>query len=807
MFVRKIDIETIINSINKDLSLSDAWLVYGHSDIMRTDILNYPIQEISSIFKKIPSCDDEKFLFESIYYNNLQDHKYNQTFYLLGNHDDQLFWHKAKEANFTLIYFVTLNCLYDLTTDVKNYESLFSFYDKNYEQLKIDNIMMYTSLDNYDCIIIGHNNDLDKLTIQMSQFINDIMNKYNRNLTNSHLRIVDIRDVYKMYMSHYNKINESALEYTKIKQLNIQIKVNTHDQINQLKKDIQNDLPASMILQTGGSKDYLVDAKDVSYDTLFSLYRTTEKIGILAINSDYRKNIIKSTNLKFCLDDNEKNRIQMKTYKQLELIKMFEKKVAFEKIGKIKNNLGLFYGSELEGTYQSLKGILYQSLPNYGFLSMYLPFKKFLEKCVLYTSKYQKSFEKDIDFFIETSHEILRISDSSQVNHYPSKPYIYKDSLTPVKLICFYSAFLWKLKETIISLENINDNINRQFCFCVKPTIHQNVVMKTLFKEDKKVNDRLLFVEIPMKFMFTPKLMLFYLCHEEAHYVGEIVRNRKIRAKHIKKAYFIYLINNLCLGISRELTDKYGIVEILKDFFSDGVDKYSNISDELENYSEKLKKTLRKASLLLNQSISKNLLKRIKTNKIKEDNIKKSSSELSYIILRLQLNANNLFPNNKFMVALDKIIYYFSESFSDLFAILILEVEKNFYNECIINSINSIDDIMESEDVYVRVMSVLFALMNDDSDEQFIKDTVGTKYDRYKAYMQNNSTSWYDATFSPEMIYELVEYLKVCQQTFNSLEKKPDSLFDQLKSESINYATIDNLNSVFKTAIINSLRD
>lgn len=71
--------------------------------------------------------------------------------------------------------------------------------------------------------------------------------------------------------------------------------------------------------------------------------------------------------------------------------------------------------------------------------------------------------------------------------------------------------------------------------------------------QDNNYNSRLLMVNIPFKYISSPTLTIPFLVHEEAHYIGDIVRDRDQRAilicnsiKTMIIGQFVNLLNNNC---------------------------------------------------------------------------------------------------------------------------------------------------------------------------------------------------------------------------------------------------------------------
>ena len=76
-----------------------------------------------------------------------------------------------------------------------------------------------------------------------------------------------------------------------------------------------------------------------------------------------------------------------------------------------------------------MKYVLYYDLPDYCFLSLYYPLKKFLEKISKDIEDMHDEIEECTMYFIEAARDIINVSDATQFGHYPVQTYIGKDIL------------------------------------------------------------------------------------------------------------------------------------------------------------------------------------------------------------------------------------------------------------------------------------------------------------------------------------------------------------------------------------------
>lgn len=272
-------------------------------------------------------------------------------------------------------------------------------------------------------------------------------------------------------------------------------------------------------------------------------------------------------------------------------------------------------------------------------------------------------------------------------------------------------------------------NSNPEFTFCLTPSIRENVVVKGLFMEDNKINDRLLLVDIPIENVYKPDIMLFSLCHEASHYTGELVRLREERLNYIYKTYAIYLLDSILYGVDSELLKKYPVSSDIEKMFHSNVNNIVKRT-KLPYYSENVNNILKEAT----QNILLELLYSLRDMfhyYINKDNIAEESREVISIFNRIKNNITNMTFNNSYVEKIECILEMFSESYADLFAILFLDIDKEKYDDFITVACReeSLSNI-ESDYVLIRVLANYYANGFDESN-------LSGKIAKQKKFMKN----------------------------------------------------------------------
>lgn len=749
MLVRKLELETITEKTNQ-INIEDDWLVYGHSDLLRTSILTDNNQ--------CESCNDE---LNKIYKDSMDlNGELKQVFYLLYGNDDKEFIENAKKNNFMSIYYITL--CYDRSKI--GFETIMN----NFVNLSGEKIRVYETLDNYDLIVISYNSSISEIELQFSDYLNKSLNTF----FEENQYKVYVRDIYKMYTTAYSKINSNDV-IDKIENIKIQFSIKNNfkilDFMKELNKQINNDKVS--IKNISGSKDIYVNIKDISTKQLFALYKTNQnQVGVFALNSTFKNNYISSSNLKFMTNVNNK----IYEYYSREIPKIYDNfKKMVENVDLKDKKIRSLYIVDLKRVLNAMMNVLKLSLPDYSFLSLYLGMKKFLQKIGELNNDNYLNYPTRL--FLESSFSIINTSSAIQIGYYPKQEYVSKEVIAPSELMSFYSAFLWKMASTIIKIEKLSGSTtNPIFTFCLTPSIRENVVIKGLFMKDNKINDRLLLVDIPIKNVYKPDIMIFSLCHEASHYSGELVRQRKQRMNYIYKAYTLYLLDRILNGIDSTLLKKYPIDEDIKKTFSEYVTIISK-RYKLAYYSVNVNKILQEATFNLLSDLLFSV-RRMFNYYIDKNNIIEESEVLLNVIKTVKKNSTNVLINIDYKDKIECILEMFSESYADLFAILYLNIDKKSYEECITKA-EGVDKISEitSDYILIRVLANYYA---NDFDVSQLVGRIGYQnsiYQKHISLPENETEKVLSTVFENSgMLKYLIDYLKECKKNYQSIYDNND---------------------------------
>lgn len=780
MIIRKIELETLIGTHDCEIKQND-WIAYGHSDKVSISIIEQHTSLLSSIYENIVNTQTGLI----------------QNFYLLFNKDnkdkEKEFWNRAYESNFCGIYFVTTNQKEQLK-EIKSILCSAEFVD----------FFAYDTLDDYDLIITCIGDCFEEIEDKVTNII------HKNNFT--------INNVYKLFITSYTKLNSYKCpcyisESPKNLSYKVQISIRNSREVNDSKafntKEFKNFINELKNLNTkinlqdiSGSQNIMLLFQETNVYDLYSLYKTENPIGIFAVNSKYRNSVIKSTNLKFLVD------IKESYYTCITNEKKNKNVITFNKERYVKYRISKFYEMQILRICYSINNIYNQNLSDFTFMSLYFSLKKFIEKLDnLIDVPYEKTKES-IELYLETCREILNINNATQIGYYPKQEYMSKEVFAPSKLISFYSMFLVEMTENV--LQNETKPSKPQFVFCLKPSFKENVSITSLFMIDEQINNRLLLVDIPMKYIYDQKIMLFSLCHEASHFNSEVVRCREFRANAILKSYFIILLDILFENIEENKVKKYSLDKYLYNKFKDITHKYLDMYD-LKYYSITLKKVLHSTTFDILADISFSMKNIFEYQEQSELTVYEQSLEMLDIMDKIKKNARQLLFKNEYTTNINNLIDLFSEIFADFFAIKYLDCDIELYSEIMLKTYNVLDlDEIKSDFTILRMLTMYLTVFKSNIKDKLVSINFQNKIEKYVNYKKANFRDTIDGISvffgNPAILDNLIQYIDECEIEYtnifgeNTLSKLSD-IRNIVKNGIFNYEIINNYNDQFRKII------
>lgn len=150
----------------------------------------------------------------------------------------------------------------------------------------------------------------------------------------------------------------------------------------------------------------------------------------------------------------------------------------------------------------------------------------------------------------------------------------------PPKLVAYYSTLIYQYKEIM------DDNKDYSYSFVFTPNLKVGITLKPLTTENPPI-DRLIIISITEDSMYSFKSVFRRLAHETAHFVGTKFRCRDIRMKKIIRTFFYlafvnaiktpFILNNHFFELNRNLSSDIETTHLI--CFDD---EYSYRFEELE---------------------------------------------------------------------------------------------------------------------------------------------------------------------------------------------------------------------------------
>lgn len=165
----------------------------------------------------------------------------------------------------------------------------------------------------------------------------------------------------------------------------------------------------------------------------------------------------------------------------------------------------------------------------------------------------------------------------------------------PIKLNLLYLWFIQRI------IDILNDSFDNTYTAILIP-VSESRPMTSINPLDVEERNRLIRVKISQRFLFMPRPLIIFLCHEIAHYVGDRIRERKLRKECMVNVMARCIAEGMCAGIedilvSDEYVKEWGIEtkKNLTEEFKSYVEGSDNSQDEKENcYGETVKVFLKR---------------------------------------------------------------------------------------------------------------------------------------------------------------------------------------------------------------------
>lgn len=449
---------------------------------------------------------------------------------------DEEFWDKEK----WLLFIVTIHID---ENDLKYLKKFKNYMEEKYNRKPEIDVICYMTVENNDLLFC----------IKSNQYIPamNIINTFQKEKIDIDSEIeVDIKYTYTILglsldMNYRDNVEVDQLEQTEIDQVVISCVVRDYGKFLDLKSEIDRVLKPGQnlnnnIYQTLGNEDYELTYFNVKWENLVVLFK---KNGALTIDrEEYSQSVYAvqteiKTNLRKLEDGNftSGSSAVKKGSKIKKLIKILDKKY------KIIEDLHIFRTEEQYKIFRHILNTLMQferaSFSNYIYEAIIDPLGKVISHNDLFADK-----ENHVNEMIQSIERLIQVTSNTNQHFYQLPDYSMYSGDVPIKLSSFYSSYAKMVQKYLqfFSEEHQKGSSMQKndYSFLVVPGIEDLEQTLVVFHKQQP-GDRILIIKIPELLMYNFAAVCRIIVHEESHYIGGKMRNRRFRYKKLIEIFSI----------------------------------------------------------------------------------------------------------------------------------------------------------------------------------------------------------------------------------------------------------------------------
>lgn len=308
---------------------------------------------------------------------------------------------------------------------------------------------------------------------------------------------------------------------------------NIHDIVKGVEEDFQKNIKKESVL---GCNDEVIVVKDIPWEVFLKFFQ--DQKGVLNSSSPvYEKNLVGVTTI----ISHSQKKIELKQAKETggdsplllssKLRKMMKKLRPDKEYTRPFENISRY----LYQIINSLQKFEESPFRDYTLISALLPLNMVIQISEEVNDKEDGKAARE---FFSSFYEFIRglniyIHNAVYSDHQFAQTinYDFRIYNSPVKVIAFYNAFIYCLKNYLdLSKNEEKEKHEYEFLLCVG--VAGNMEVQELF-QNMTDTKRLFLVNIPEDQAYNPKQMLIMLGHEVGHFVGQEIRSRKKRVEHV----------------------------------------------------------------------------------------------------------------------------------------------------------------------------------------------------------------------------------------------------------------------------------
>lgn len=341
----------------------------------------------------------------------------------------------------------------------------------------------------------------------------------------------------------------------------------------------------------------------------------------------------------------------------------------------------------------------------------------------------------------------------------------------PVNLLEFYMA----VAKRFMYFLQFGEKDPKQFSMLLLPKLCRRTKVEDIFRTPPP-SDRLLCVKIPLDLLYSPKQVLYQLCHEISHYCGETQRSRETRFGYVTQTCAYLIAWYLNLG-------EQGTVKQIYE------DLRSGIKEEDRAYLVNLSYALRQNALSLLSSATSLMkwqdiyLSREGRSQADEKRWIAQSNHTWSLFLRDRMG--------EFSEDITRITRLFEECYADISFIYYLQPSLHEYLLLYKQEIEWIDTESQAGRTsfieFVQRVAIVSLVVKAHGGWSEDPPAFGGRLDRFFHAVKAQSRNITEKVpqdglyFPPEILGAIVKYLSICHENFCKSEQASEGLTDELR--------------------------
>lgn len=621
-----------------------------------------------------------------------------QNIFLYSSKSDANFWKRVNRAAFIFLTFIRVD--YENLKKMKHKKNLIE--DR-------EDFFLYNSFDGYDFVLASYSEN-DFSIEKNIMILNDL-----------DIKVIEANTMV-MVFEDFMKVNK--ISNVKIDRVSFRFRLKDQEYFKDIEKSLLlADNKAYYIRNGNYDIEWFFDNLEVT--KLFSFFGQLEDDNKgLRVNGPFQ--IDEQKNLYKAIEEYE-----IRLYKKEILAEIFKSETRnpyFEdkyELDEIRNKIVKYVDEtdDLMKVISFLDNSTKNSYYNDSLLITYSPIKLYLDKIkALDNHQNYYEFSKSFTLFTDSLINIMEIFNNSRLHSTRGLSFQGDRITIPIKLLVFYSSFIFRIKELLLKLDD--NDYKCKYSFLLIPTKRDNVKLDLILKGDKRF-ERLLLVSAPLNAFYKPSDMLIQLSHEVSHYACHILRQRKKRVNYLVSAFADYIYNVLFSEIEK---DELSLSIFLKHFQNSVNEVIEKSYSKQIFYSDVLSHLLNDIVIQFSKDLPAFLIEWNENKVVKYQDLEGDEyfSKIRFMKSEIEgIKKNFSIFNQKGAIRtmINRLIIVTNECFSDLIAIYVLNIEFRDY----LNNIMQIYHKQEKEGMVSQFITLRIAfikmLTEFDEDIEYEEDS------------------------------------------------------------------------------------